>query len=84
MIYKSSAAYSFGKGKKETDSSFLNKSRLKNPSIYAHKGAILTEPSKGYTFSKEEKLKTRDNKVPGVWRYKIKINSQCQKLFVKI
>ena len=69
MIYKSSAAYSFGKGKKETDSSFLNKSRLKNPSIYAHKGAILTEPSKGYTFSKEAKLKTRDNQVPGVWRY---------------
>ena len=69
MIYKSSAAYSFGKGKKETDSSFLNKSRLKNPSIYEHKGNIITEPSKGYTFSKEEKLKTRDNKVPGVWRY---------------
>ena len=69
MIYKSSAAYSFGKGKKETDSSFLNKSRLKNPSIYEHKGAILTEPSKGYTFSKEAKLKTRDNQVPGVWRY---------------
>ncbi len=69
MIYKSSCAYSFGKSDKKTDSSFINKS-IKNPDIYKYKGEVITKPTKGFTFSKEEKFKTFRPITPAPDKYK--------------
>ena len=63
MIYKSSTAYSFGKSDKKTDKSLINQSKIKdNPDIYKYQGDIIIKPTKGFKFSKEEKLKTKVRK----------------------
>ena len=69
MIYKASAAYSFGKSTKKTDSSLLNKSMMTNPDSGKYYKEILTKPTGGFRFSKEEKLKTFDTKTPGPGKY---------------
>ena len=72
MIYKSSYAYSFGKSGKETDKSFINKSTLKHKSdFYSYQGDIINKPTKGFHFSKEEKLKTKKKITPGPGEYNI-------------
>ena len=58
MIYKSSCAYSFGKGEKKTESSFMNKT-INNPGFYKYQGEIIKKPTKGYSFSKSEKFKMK-------------------------
>lgn len=57
MIYKSSSAYSFGKVKKDTQSSFVNNSNINNPDFNKYQGDIIIKPTKGYAFSKGEKFK---------------------------
>ena len=47
MIYKSSAAYSFGKSSKNTERSFVNKSMVANPDYGIYYKEILTKPSGG-------------------------------------
>ena len=69
MIYKSSAAYSFGKSSKKTDASLLNKTMLTTPEIGKYNKDILTKPTGGFKFSKEEKFKTLDQKTPGPGKY---------------
>ena len=69
MIYKSSAAYSFGKSSKKTDTSFLNKTVLTTPEIGKYNKDILTKPSGGFKFSKEEKFKTLKIQTPGPGKY---------------
>ena len=72
MIYKSSTAYSFGKSDKKTDKSLINQSKIKdNPDIYKYQGDIIIKPTKGFKFSKEEKLKTNVRKIPGPGEYNI-------------
>ena len=72
MIYKSSTAYSFGKSEKKTDKSLINQSKIKdNPDIYKYQGDIIIKPTKGFKFSKEEKLKTKVRKIPGPGEYNI-------------
>lgn len=69
MIYKSSAAYSFGKSSKKTDTSFLNKSMLSTPEIGKYNENILTKPTGGFKFSKEEKFKSFGLQTPGPGKY---------------
>ena len=69
MIYKASAAYSFGKSSKKTDASLLNKTMLTTPEIGKYNKDILTKPTGGFKFSKEEKFKTLDQKTPGPGKY---------------
>ena len=69
MIYKASAAYSFGKSSKKTDVSLLNKTMLTTPEIGKYNKDILTKPTGGFKFSKEEKFKTLDQKTPGPGKY---------------
>ena len=69
MIYKASAAYSFGKSSKKTDTSLLNKSMLTNPDIGKYNKEILTKPTGGFKFSKEEKFKTLRIETPGPGKY---------------
>ena len=71
MIYKSSAAYSFGKSSKKTDTSFLNKTMLTTPEIGKYNQDILTKPTGGFKFSKEEKFKTFRPETPGPGKYDI-------------
>ncbi len=71
MIYKSSAAYSFGKSKKKTDSKFVNKAVLSTPDFGKYNQDILTKPSGGFKFSKEEKFKTFRPETPGPGKYEI-------------
>ena len=70
MIYKSSCAYSFGKGQKKTESSFLNKT-INNPGFNKYQGEIIKKPTKGYSFSKVEKLKMFRTITPGPGKYNI-------------
>ena len=69
MIYKSSAAYSFGKSTKKTDTSFLNKTMLTTPEIGKYNQDILVKPTGGFKFSKEEKFKTFRPETPGPGKY---------------
>jgi hypothetical protein len=69
MIYKSSAAYSFGKSSKKTDTSLLNKTILTNPDMGKYNKDILTKPTGGFKFSKEEKFKTFRPETPGPGKY---------------
>ena len=69
MIYKSSAAYSFGKSSKKTDTTLLNKSMLATPGIEKYNKEILNKPSGGYKFSKTEKFKTFRLETPGPGKY---------------
>ena len=69
MIYKASAAYSFGKSKKNTDKTLLNKSMLTTPDAGKYNTDIMTKPSGGFKFSKEEKFKTIGMKTPGPGKY---------------
>ena len=71
MIYKSSCAYSFGKLAKKTEKSFIDESKKNNPDIYKYQGDIINKPTKGFHFSKAEKLKTKDRKIPGPGDYTI-------------
>ena len=71
MIYKSSAAYSFGKSNKKTDTSFLNKSMLTTPEIGKYNQEIINKPTGGFKFSKEEKFKTFRPETPGPGKYDI-------------
>ena len=57
MIYKSSSAYSFGKVKKDTQSSFVNNLNINNPDFNKYQGDVIIKPTKGYAFSKGEKFK---------------------------
>jgi len=68
MIYKSSAAYSFGKSSKKSES-LLNKSMLTNPDSGKYYKEILTKPKGGFKFSKEEKFKTFGPETPGPGKY---------------
>lgn len=69
MIYKSSAAYTFGKSSKNTERSFVNKSMVANPDSGIYYKEILTKPSGGFKFSKEEKFKTFRLETPGPGKY---------------
>ena len=69
MIYKASAAYSFGKSSKKTDTSFLNKTMLTTPEIGKYNKDIITKPTGGFKFSKEEKFKTLKIQTPGPGKY---------------
>ena len=69
MIYKASAAYSFGKSSKKTDTSFLNKTMLTTPEIGKYNKDILTKPTEGFKFPKEEKFKTLKIQTPGPGKY---------------
>ena len=69
MIYKSSAAYSFGKSAKKSDTTLLNKSMLTTPGIDKYNKEILTKPMGGFKFSKTEKFKTFGLKTPGPGKY---------------
>ena len=69
MIYKASAAYSFGKSSKKTDTSFLNKTMLTTPEIGKYNKEIITKPTGGFKFSKEEKFKTLKIQTPGPGKY---------------
>lgn len=69
MIYKSSAAYSFGKSSKKTENNFINKSIVENPDSGKYNQDILNHPSGGFKFSKEEKFKTLRPDTPGPGKY---------------
>jgi hypothetical protein len=69
MIYKASAAYSFGKSSKKTDTSFLNKTMLTTPEIGKYNKDIITKPTGGFKFPKEEKFKTLKIQTPGPGKY---------------
>ena len=69
MIYKASAAYSFGKSSKKTDTSFLNKTMLTTPEIGKYNKDIITKPTGGFKFSKEEKFKALKIQTPGPGKY---------------
>ena len=70
MIYKTSAAYSFGKSKSKRDeSNLLNKTLLTNPDAGKYFKDILTKPTGGYKFSKEQKLKGPKRTAPSPTKY---------------
>ena len=69
MIYKSSAAYSFGKSTKNTDKTLINKTMLTTPKIGQFNTDIMTKPNGGFKFSKEEKFKSLGMKTPGPGQY---------------
>ena len=69
MIYQSSAAYSFSHSKKKTDSSFINKSMLKTPSMTKYNKDILNKTEIGYHFSKTPKLNYKRAQTPGPGAY---------------
>ena len=69
MIYKASAAYSFGKSSKKTDTSFLNKTMLTTPDFGKYNKEIINKPTGGFKFSKEEKFKTFRPETPGPGKY---------------
>jgi len=71
MIYKSSAAYSFGKSSKKTDATFVKKNMLTTPDIGKYNKEIINKPSGGFKFSKEEKFKTFRPETPGPGKYEI-------------
>ena len=77
MIYKSSCAYSFGKVKKDTESSFLNNSNLKNPDFNKYQGDIIIKPTKGFAFSKGAKFK-KIPISPGPGQYNINNSTMGQ------
>ena len=68
MIYRSSCAYSFGKSEKKTENTLLNSS-LKTPDFNKYQGEIIKKPTKGFHFSKEEKLKILIPQTPGPGKY---------------
>ena len=71
MIYKSSAAYSFGKSSKKKDETFIKKNMLTTPDLGKYNKEIINKPSGGFKFSKEEKLKTARPQAPGPGKYDI-------------
>lgn len=69
MIYASSSAYSFGKQKKKTESSLIQKQMLQNPSFNNYNKQIINTPKKGYKFSRSDKFEKIRSKTPGPGTY---------------
>ena len=69
MIYKSSSAYSFGKGAKTPESNLISKSQKINPPPGSYMKEILNTPTKGYHFPKEPRMKMRKNNTPAPGKY---------------
>ena len=69
MIYKASNAFSFGHAQKNTGVNLINKEALKTPGIGQYQKEILTKPTGGQKFLKEEKLKQLRPKTPGPRQY---------------
>lgn len=70
MYYKSSGVYSFGKQKKSTEQTFINKNNIVGPGTYNTPEEDISRPkSAAFTFSKSSKNPKNNNKNPGPGEY---------------
>ena len=70
MYYKSSGVYSFGKQKKSTEQTFINKNIILGPGQYnTIEEEIFRPKSAAFSFSKSSKDPKNKNKNPGPGEY---------------